>query len=401
MIKMKQVTNSLLTLYSIRSTAAWFAKGLPRGEVSANGRILTPFHVHRKEKQLSFSILPGRSCPPRNFIPTRLGEGSIRSLLQTITLALIAAVCLLSISSLYGAGMIQVRLKGTVPVKPGKVLLKDIALFEGEDAGLINKIGRIPIMDAPDFGTVKTLSRHQIEEIIRRSRDDTPEIRTSGAPIVQVLLKSRQITADEIVPVLRTYVTEKSPWSEQEIEIYALGKLEKIEVPTGSFDLRISDKSPVFGREKLLVSFDVARKDNSLTSFWLTVGIRVKARVLIAEKSIPHGKKIDTDDVIVALTEIKDLDAACMRDPSEAIGQIAKRRFSPGDPLTREALMKPFLVKSGDTVHLRLERNGLVLTSLARAEQDGRLGQVIRVRNLEFSSVLKARVTGRAQVEMP
>ena len=49
-------------------------------------------------------------------------------------------------------------------------------------------------------------------------------------------------------------------------------------------------------------------------------------------------------------------------------------------PLTSEAFSDPFLVHHGETVQLRLERNGILLTSSARAEQDGRLGQVIVVR---------------------
>jgi len=47
---------------------------------------------------------------------------------------------------------------------------------------------------------------------------------------------------------------------------------------------------------------------------------------------------------------------------------------------------------------LRLQRNGIVLLSRGRAEQDGKLGQIIRVRNLDFSNVLKAQVTGRSEV---
>jgi len=399
---MKQVTNSLLTLRQIRSTAARFANGFPRDEVSANGRLLTPFHVHREEKQLLCSMLPVRSCPPRSFIHTRLGEGRIRSLLQKLSVPLMAAVFLmLSISSLYGAGTIQIRLKEKVQVKSGRVLLKDIASLQGTDADLIDKVGCLPIVDAPEFGAVKTFSRHQIEEIIRRSLEAAPEIKTSGAQIVQILLKGRQIAAEEIVPVLREFVMESTPWREKEIEIHSLKDLEKIEVPAEDFDLRISEKSPVFGHGKILVSLDAFRNGKSLTSFWVVAGIRVNARILTAGKRIPYRKVIGPDDILMAEVEIEDLDAAFIRNTGEAIGNVAKRSFSPGDPLTREALMKPFLVKSGDTVHLRLERNGLVLKALARAEQNGRLGQVIRVRNLEFSNVLKARVTGRAQVEMP
>ena len=399
---MKQVTNSLLTLYPMRSTSAQFADGFPRDEINADGRRITPFHIHREEKQLLFSVLPGRSCPPRSFIHSRLGEGRIRSLLQTMSCPMIAAlIILISVNCLYGTGAVQVQLKEEAHVRSGKVLLKDIASIEGTDAAAVKNIGSFPIIDAPEFGAVKTFSRHQIEEIIFRAWDASPEIRISGAPIVQITLQGRRITAQEIVPVLKAFIMERTPWLEQEIEVYSIKNLEKIEVPAGEFDLRISDKSPVFGKGKILVSFDAVRSGKSLTSFWMTAGIRVHARILTARKRIPYGKVMTPDDIALAEKEIEDPESALIREPSEVIGKVTKRSFSPGDPLNREALMKPFLVKSGDTVQLRLERNGLILTSQVTAAQDGRLGQVIKVRNLEFSSVLKARVTGRAQVEMP
>lgn len=311
------------------------------------------------------------------------------------------AVILLSIPGLYGSGPVQVQLKETVLVESGKVLLKDIANLEGKEPDLINKIGSLPIIDSPEFGEVKTLSRHQVDEILQRTRNAPPEIRICGAPIVQIRLKGRRIHAEEIVPVLTAFMMERTPWREHEIEIHSFKNLEEIEVPAEEFDLRISEKSPIFGNGRMLVSFDAFRDGKKLTSFWLAAGIRIKAEILAAAQRIPYGKVIAPEDVVIAVTDIEDPDTAIMRNADEAIGNTAKRSFYPGDPLTRETLMKPFLVNSGDTVHLRLEGNGIVLTALARAEQNGRLGQVIRVRNLEFSNVLKARVTGRAQVEIP
>jgi flagella basal body P-ring formation protein FlgA len=399
---MKQVSNSLLTLYPIRSTAIGSATGFPRDEVCATGCLLTPFHVHREEKQLLWFILPGRSCPPRSTIHPRLGEGRIRSLLHVMSCPLTAvAVLLLSISVLYGADNLQIRLKEESRVTSGKVCLRDIASLDGTDANLVGGISGLYITDAPEFGTVRTFSRRQIEEIIRRSRDSAFGIRVTGAPIVQIRLQEREARAEEIAPVLKAFIVEKTPWTEEEIEILSIKNLEKIRMPIGESDLRISAKSPVFGKARVLVPFDVFGDGKSLASFWVTAEICVKAAILTAAKRILYGKTITEGDIAKVETEIEDLNGAFLRDADEVIGKVTKHSFSPGDPLTPEFFEKPFLVKSGDTVHLRLERNGLVFTSLARAEQDGRLGQVIRVRNFEFSSVLKAKVTGRAQVEIP
>ena len=69
-------------------------------------------------------------------------------------------------------------------------------------------------------------------------------------------------------------------------------------------------------------------------------------------------------------------------------------------PLTREVLSNPVVVHSGETVRVRLERGTIVLSATARAEQDGKLGEMIRIRDLEFSKPLKATIIGRGEVRI-
>jgi len=220
---MKQVSNSLLTLYPVRSTATRFATGSPRDEACETGRILTPFRVHREEKQPLCTILPVRSCSPRSIIHTRLGEGRIRSLLHSITYSLFAVVVLFfSISVLYGAGSVRIQLNEKTHVTAAEVRLKDIASLEGTDADLIDKMSRLHIADAPEFGAVRTFSRLQIEKIVRESLEESFETRVSGAPIVQIRLRGRQATVEEIAPVLKAFIAETTQWGEREIEILSI-----------------------------------------------------------------------------------------------------------------------------------------------------------------------------------
>ena len=303
---MKQVSNSLLTFYPVRSTAIESANGFPRDEVCATGRLLTPFHIHREEKQTLWFILPGRSCPPRSIIHTRLGEGRIRSLLHALSRPLTAVAALfLSISLLYGAGSLQVRLKEETRVTSGKVCLKDIASLDGTDADLVDSMGGLYVADSPEFGTVRTFSRRQIEKIIRRSRDSAIGIRVAGAPIVQIRLQDRDARVEEIVPVLKTFLEETTPWMEREIEILSIENLEKIRMPIGESDLRVSAKTPVFGKGRILVPFDVIGDGKNLASFWVTAEIRVQAAVITAAKRIPYGKTISQGDIATVETQPK------------------------------------------------------------------------------------------------
>jgi flagella basal body P-ring formation protein FlgA len=99
--------------------------------------------------------------------------------------------------------------------------------------------------------------------------------------------------------------------------------------------------------------------------------------------------------------ETTDLGVAWTRSVREVFGKTARHDFASGAPLSTEAFAETPTVRRGDTVNLRLERDGIVLTSTAKAVDDGRMGDVIRVKSTAFSSgerVLRVRVAGRSAV---
>ena len=80
-------------------------------------------------------------------------------------------------------------------------------------------------------------------------------------------------------------------------------------------------------------------------------------------------------------------------------GTCAARDLRAGE-LLREADIKPEpLVRQGDPVELLVTRGQVAVTVRAHARQDGRLGQVISVRNSINGKLVTARVSGPGQVE--
>ena len=221
-----------------------------------------------------------------------------------------------------------------------------------------------------------------------------------GPAAVQVRIQGRPADPGEIEAVLKSSLSQATSWKASEIDIRLTGSLKGIELPPGDCELRLTSNPTIAGRRKILALIEVNKSGKTLRSFWVGAELTVHASILAASKKIPAEKIITSDDFVEKSAEIPDLRAAYARHPEDILGKASRRSFSPGEPLIREAFLDPFLVRHGETVQLRLERNGILLVSQARAEQDGRLGQIIMVRNLDFSSTLKAQVTGRATVRM-
>jgi flagellar basal body P-ring formation protein FlgA len=397
---MKQVSNSLLTLYPIHFKLPE-APAIPRDIAGVNGRHLTPFFVHRRNAGEQSCILPDLSCPPRCNVRSRLGEGRIRSLLHGISCFFLTAWMLLAPARmLTGAESVTIRLKEEAAVRSPMVFLKDVADLQGAESNRLRVLEQITLGQAPAFGAATVLSRHQIQERIESEADSLAGVNWTGAAAVQVRLQGRPADFNDVAPVLKSHLDGKTLWAGSEIKIRSIVGLKGIELPPEAFELRVSSNTTLAGRNRILAPVEIWEAGKIMRCFWITAEISVRSAILIASQKIPLQKIITPDDVVETVTELPDLRAAYARHPEDLIGKASRRSFSAGDPLTREAFSDPILVRHGETVRVRLERNGIVLTSMAKAEQDGKLGQVISVRNLESSAPLKAQVTGRAAVKM-
>jgi flagellar basal body P-ring formation protein FlgA len=397
---MKQVSNSLLTLLSNPFRMLPHALA-PRENALADGRHFTPFFAFPGDARKCHFYFPGLSCPPRSCVRSWLGEGRIRNLFHGMLLLLfVVLLASAPVPETQAAERFAINLKDEVAVESNNVYLKDVADLYGPDKPHLEKLANIFLCVAPAFGETTILNRHQIGEQIEPVVGRLPISVFAGAASVQIRLQGRQITEDEIASILKSYILESTSWKESEIIIRSIGNLKGIELPPTEGSLRISSSAGIAGQRKVLAPIEILQAGKRLRSFWITAEIGIYSEILTAARKISSGKVITADDVTLQSVEITNLRASYFRVPEDVLGKVSRRNVSLGDPLTRESIMDPLLVKNGETVRLRLEREGIVLTSLVKAEQDGKLGQIIRVRNVDFSTLLRAEVTGRAEVKM-
>jgi flagella basal body P-ring formation protein FlgA len=70
-------------------------------------------------------------------------------------------------------------------------------------------------------------------------------------------------------------------------------------------------------------------------------------------------------------------------DRAAVVGKIARRTLLPGAPIPINATMEPKVVSAGAKVRIVFQESGMTISTFASALQQGAVGDVVSVRNIE------------------
>lgn len=108
---------------------------------------------------------------------------------------------------------------------------------------------------------------------------------------------------------------------------------------------------------------------------------------LAAARTLPAGTVISAADLRAI-----DSDRPGLTDPSEAIGLQTRITIYEGRPIQASLLEAPRLVSRNQIVRLNFTRGALRILASGRALDEGAVGDLVRVMNLESRRTIAARV---------
>jgi flagella basal body P-ring formation protein FlgA len=203
--------------------------------------------------------------------------------------------------------------------------------------------------------------------------------------------------SEEISAIIQTEIMAMTELTDTDIRVEITGGIRDI-APGESF--RLAPKGLTIGRRNVIAPIEVIREGRTVRSMSVTAVVHVSVPAVVAARRIASGETITELHIRESRIETTDVNIVLSRAPEEFVGKVARRAFAVGDSLPPDAFSEPVLIRRGDTVNLRLERGGISVSSAGRALENGRFGEVIRVRNEDFSSEVRARVTGRSEVSI-
>ena len=118
---------------------------------------------------------------------------------------------------------------------------------------------------------------------------------------------------------------------------------------------------------------------------------------VVLTKNISKGQVVSRDDIVLIDRPSTKFHGA-FKDIKEVVGRKAKVSLASGTVVKARHLETVYLINKEDTVLVIAQNNKLIITTSAKALEEGQLGDMISIENINSKKVLKAIITGRKKV---
>jgi len=289
----------------------------------------------------------------------------------------------------------EISIPSQVEVSQREVLrLSDIAVVTDGTDELLGLLENIVIkQDARELLLSQTLKSADILTQVRAEMENDESLHKLNPAFkipseVKVSFSATPISKQAVERQLLNVLKVRCPDCEFRIS------LQNIPVPsTKNWEL---DMSGVTLKNSFLVPL---QEGNQANNKWLSGNIHTSKLTPVANKMIIQGERIQAADVRMAVVDITFAKDSAVK-IEDIQGQAAARSLSAGSPIFAADLRREPAAKRGQMVQALLGNNDFEISSNMQAEENGYIGDTIKVKNLESQKVLSGVVTDKGVVKL-
>jgi len=211
--------------------------------------------------------------------------------------------------------------------------------------------------------------------------------------------QGQALSKERMEPVIRQYIFDRVPWKPENLEI-RLVPFQPVIVPSGVLSFRVLKPAQGLtpGLHSFLVAADVAGKEEARV--WVKTDIKVFDDVVITAVPLAYHEMIDDKDVRVARRDISSLSSKPFTQVDDVVGRQIVRSIEANEVLTQKLLEQPTLIKRGSSITLVYESGSLRVETAGTAEEGGKAGDFIQVKNSSSGKVLRGVVLNARSVRV-
>lgn len=135
-------------------------------------------------------------------------------------------------------------------------------------------------------------------------------------------------------------------------------------------------------------------------TIYVPVRLHQWRQVVVAIAALPPNRPLAASDLTLARIDTALLPSAAVGDIADAVGKLLRTSVPAASPILTAQLEAPILIHRDQRVVVTLHDGGVTVKTVVVAEQDGRAGDVIALRNPSSQKVIHATVTAGGEAEM-
>ena len=205
------------------------------------------------------------------------------------------------------------------------------------------------------------------------------------------------ITGETLQDAVQAYVEKQSPWPKGRIKVEFPEPVADVAVPAEKVTIRIKGRAneDFIGQTSFTASLrgtKPLREEHVKATLWILMD------VVVSTKSLSSGTVLGAGDVKVLQKWYDAVPQNRISDLKEVLGKKLSVSINPHMEITKNVLKDCPIVRRNQPVRIVLDNGTLCITASGVSQEDGILGDVIRVQNTASKRVIHARVRGNALV---
>lgn len=293
---------------------------------------------------------------------------------------------------------LEITFKERAEVSTDYITLGDIVSFD-ETSNLTSSLATKVVSHSPGPGETLIIDSVSIKDQIMRKTRLSMYTQWTGSRVVSVLRPGQKILPKSLLSAIGSFLKDhKHELPQAEVSFVPKSLPIPFILPKGKLDIEVIPSNPAIlksTRFSLICRVDGKVEKN----FSIQGELRALAPVIIAADSMRRGTILtpaNTKKVVKDLTEYED---PCT-DHRLILGKRLKRSVRAQAVINASDVEIPPMIKRGQLVKIIFYQGSLYLTATGVARTDGKLNQIIRVRNANSNKLIQGRVTAPGVVEV-
>jgi flagella basal body P-ring formation protein FlgA len=280
----------------------------------------------------------------------------------------------------------------TIKVDCDQMTLGQVALIRFEDAKVASRAAQVTMGRGPFAREELTIDRNTILCRLGASGIKTDAVKFTGSMTTAVTRTERVIDVAQLTKAAEECIEAQQP-APTGAKWHASGVIHdvvlQVAVPV-ALQARVVGK-PSDQAAKVLITASADGAEVGSTELALCVEYTCKQTVAL--KDIASGELLTPQNVRVDM-----ITSSHQQDWANPFGMVACRTIKAGNILANNVFAAPkgapaaVVVKRNQTVVMKIEGAGFIISAIGSAQEDGHVGDSIKVRNVDSNRIVTAKV---------
>jgi flagella basal body P-ring formation protein FlgA len=296
------------------------------------------------------------------------------------------------------ASPLIIQLSDGATVVGPNISIGEISDLIGAGNGELERVRRLVVGKAAPAGDTATITQQYIKICLRREGFSISDFDFQGAGASKVLTQSQVFYPSKLLPEIKNFILKQIKEDPANVDVKLAGQDKTIILPAGKITPNFR---PTFSGKyegQVILTSELEINDRLERVLPLRVNVEIFHPVVVTTHRLEKGDKFTGENIALIRTPTSKILSGSLNKINYALGRTASAPLVPGIVLRYTDIFDPPMIVHGSIVQAVVRRGNVELRVDARAIEDGKAGENIRVENTDSHKVLKGKVVDEKTV---